>query len=54
LSHHVPVNLHGGDLYWVQMQDEMTMKKRKDGWMGAMNYREAFYHPWRAPLFRFS
>jgi hypothetical protein len=26
---------------------------RMDGWMGAMNYRVVFYHPFRTPLFRF-
>jgi hypothetical protein len=53
----VLVTLHGGDLYLVQMPDAMMkgeqMKKRKDGWMGAMSYREAFFHPFRTPLFKF-
>jgi hypothetical protein len=29
------------------------MKKRRDGWMGAMSYRVVFYHPFRTPLFKF-
>jgi hypothetical protein len=62
LSHHAPANLHGDDPYLVQMRDarmgdqKMTDDQKmrmRDDWMGAMNYREVFYHPFRTPLFRF-
>jgi hypothetical protein len=60
LNHHALANLHGGDPYLGQMRDakSMTMgdrmkmddqKTRRDGWMGAMSYREAFFHPFRTP-----
>jgi len=58
LNHHAQANLRGGDPYLDQMLGAKTMKmddlkKRKDGWMGAMSYREVFFHPFRTPLFRF-
>jgi hypothetical protein len=64
LNHHELANLRGGDPYLDQMRDAKTMtmgdqkklgdqKKRKDGWMVAMSYREVFFHPFRSPLFRF-
>jgi hypothetical protein len=36
-----------------QMKMVGQMKKRRDGWMGAMSYRVVFYHPFRTPLFKF-
>jgi hypothetical protein len=65
LNHHGLVNLHGGDLYldltldvlkkvyWRDARMKKRMKKRKVDWMGAMNSREVFFHPFQTPLFKF-
>jgi hypothetical protein len=49
LNHHATANLRDDGPYLDQMRGE-----KKDGWMGAMSYREAFFHPFRTPLFKFS
>jgi len=59
LNHHALANLRGGDPYLDPMQVAKTMtmgdqKKRKDGWMGVMKYREAFFHPFRTPYLNFN
>jgi hypothetical protein len=57
LNHRELANPHGDDPYLDQMLDEKMgdqMKMRRDDWMGAMNSREAFFHPFRSPLFKFN